>query len=113
MEDFHTLRRKISQLKATKDVSDDKRIILQKLEDQLNVSFRTIGSCEDINTGADLLFAIEEVYLNPDEEIAKCEKKQDAILKEMRKIEESYYVFRHKKDIFQEDSKKVIKIDFS
>jgi hypothetical protein len=112
MEDFHALRRKISQLKATKNVSEDRRIILQKLEDELNVSFRAIGSCEDINTGADLLFAIEEIYLNPDEEIDKCEKKQTAILKEMRKVEEWYYAFRHKKDIFQEEGKKVIKMDF-
>lgn len=50
MEDFHALRRQISQLKATKDVSPDNREILEKLEEKLKVSFKTMGKCEDINT---------------------------------------------------------------
>jgi hypothetical protein len=54
---------------------------------------------------------MEEVYLNPSEEIEKCEQKQAAILKEMRKVEEDYYTFRNKKNIFQEANKKVIKME--
>ena len=112
MDDFHALRRKLSQLKATNNISSEKRDILRHLEEELNISFKTIGDCEDIHTGTDLLFAMEEVYLNPDEEIEKCEQKQKAILKEMRKVEETYYIFRNKKNIFQEANKAVIKIDF-
>jgi len=111
MEDFHTLRRKLSQLKAINNIPSEKRDILRHLEEELNISFNAINNCEDIHTGTDLLFAMEEVYLNPDEEIIKCEQKQAAILKEMRKVEEDYYAFRNKKDIFQEANKKVIKME--
>jgi hypothetical protein len=50
MEDFHTLRRKLSQLKAINTISSEKRDILRHLEDELNISFNAINNCEDIHT---------------------------------------------------------------
>lgn len=112
MEDFHALRRKISQLRATTDITEEKRGILDKLEAQLHVSFKTIGNCEDIRTATDMLFDATEVCLDPDEEIAQCQKKQKALLDAMMAVEREYYAFRQKKDIFQEASKTIIKIEF-
>lgn len=113
MEDFHALRRKISQLKATTNITEEKRSILDKLEEQLQVSFKAIGNCEDIRTATDMLFDATEVCLDPDEEIALCQKKQKALLNAMMTVEKEYYAFRYKKDSFQEASKSIIKMEFT
>jgi len=112
MQDFHMLRRKISKLRATTDISEEKRAILKTLEDKLNVSFKTINDCEDVQTATTMLFDITECTLHPDEEIAKCEEIQKAILKEIKDIEEKYYKHRDKKDFFTEEGKRVLKIKF-
>ncbi len=113
MQEFHTTRRKISQLKATTDISEDKRAILKKLEEQFETSFKAISESEDVHTATEMLFDIKEVSLTPDEEIARCEKIQQAILAEIKEIEKRYYQHRSKKDVFQEMSKTVRTIDFT
>ena len=113
MQDFHASRRRISQLKATTDISDEKRTMLAKLEEQFQTSFKAINECEDVHTATNLLFDATEVYLNPDEEIARCEKIQAAIIKEIQDIEKKYYMHRGKKDSFQDAGKTVMKLDFT
>jgi len=113
MQDFHASRRRISQLKATTDISDEKRTMLANLETQFQTSFKAINDCEDVHTATNLLFDATEVYLNPDEEILRCEKIQAAILKEIQEIEKKYYMHRGKKDNFQNAGKTIIKLDFT
>ena len=113
MQDFHASRRRISQLKATTDISDEKRTMLAKLEEQFQTSFKAINECEDVHTATNILFDATEVYLNPDEEIARCEKIQAAIIKEIQDIEQKYYMHRGKKDSFQNAGKTVMKLDFT
>lgn len=101
MQDFHASRRRISQLKATTDVAEEKRALLKKLEEQFELSFKTISKYEDVHTATNLLFDTKESFLNPDEEIARCEKIQIAILKEITTLETKYYKHRNQKDTFQ------------
>jgi hypothetical protein len=113
MQDFHASRRRISLLKATTDISDEKRTMLAKLEEQFQTSFKAINECEDVHTATNLLFDATEVYLNPDEEIARCEKIQAVIIKEIEDTEKEYFIHRNKKDNFQNACKTVIKLDFT
>ena len=113
MQEFNATRRKMSQLKANTDVSEEKRLLFQKLEEQFQISFKTINQFTDVGTATGMLFDTKEVYLNPDEEIARCEEIQVALMKEIQEIERKYYVHRWKKDNFQRACKTVVEIDFS
>ena len=106
MKDFHEIRRKISKLRATTDISPDKKsVILKRLEDQFQVSFMAITDCENVNTATAMLFDDKEFRLNPDEEIAKCEAIQVAIIKELQEIEKNTTSIVTKKIIFKKPVK--------
>lgn len=113
MKDFHDSRRKISKLKTMTSVTEETRSILNSLEEKLKISLKAINKVEDVSMATDLLFDAVEVCLTPDEEIARCEKLQTAILEEIKRIEVEYYKHRDKKDMFQDMSKTVKTMDFT
>ncbi len=112
MKDFHDLRRKISKLNATTDVSDENRALLKRLEEQFHTSFKTIANSEDLGTATNMLFDAVEINLNPDDQIAKCEAIKEAIIKEIQTIEQQYYKHINKKKAFLEAEKATPKLEF-
>lgn len=113
MKEFHASRRKISKLKTMTSVTEETRSIFNSLEEKLKISLKAINKVEDVSMATDLLFDAVEVCLTPDEEIARCEKLQTAILEEIKRIEVEYYKHRDKKDMFQDMSKTVKTMDFT
>lgn len=97
LDDFHTIRRQMSKLKATKDISPEKRKTIEDLEKKLQVSLQALNKSEDIRVATDMLFDEQEVFLTPDEELQRIEKIQTTILDAIQKIEEEYYTLKNKK----------------
>ncbi len=68
-----------------------------------------ITDCENVNTATAMLFDDKEFRLNPDEEIAKCEAIQVAIIKELQEIEKNTTSIVTKKIIFKKPVKQWLK----
>lgn len=67
---------------------------------------------EDVHTATDILFAMDEVYPSPEEDLDKLEEGQKVILEAIQNIEQEYYIYLQKKPLIEHAEKNVIKIEF-
>lgn len=112
LEEFHKTRRKISRLKTCEEIPQDKKLFIQELENKLWISLKTLNNMEDVHTATDILFAVDEVYLSPEEDLDKLEEAQKVILEAIQNIEQEYYIYLQKKPLIEQQEKNVIEIDF-